>query len=47
MTVAIDFCWNKSIESGTKTYNINFCKYLSEKKINKIYIFITKNYFRD
>lgn len=47
MTVAIDFV-GTNLESGTKTYNINFCKYLSKKKINKkIYIFITKNYFRE
>ena len=31
MTVAIDFV-GTNLESGTKTYNINFCKYLSEKK---------------
>ena len=47
MTVAIDFV-GTNLESGTKTYNINFCKYLSKKKVKKkTYIFITKNYFRE
>ena len=47
MTVAIDFV-GTNLESGTRTYNINFCKYLSKKKVKKkIYIFITKNYFKE
>ena len=46
MTVAIDFV-GTNLESGTKTYNINFCKYLLKKKIKqKTYIFITKNYLK-
>ena len=41
MTVAIDFV-GTNLESGTKTYNINFCKYLSKKNKTKTYIFVTK-----
>ena len=38
MTIAIDMV-GTNLRSGTRTYNINFCKYLSKKKLkNKIYI---------
>ena len=36
-----------SLGSGTKTYNLNFCKYLSKLNLkDKIYIFITEDYFK-
>ena len=39
MITAIDMV-GTNLESGTKTYNLNFCKYLGEKKLNHfIYIF--------
>lgn len=35
-------------DSGSKTYNINFCNSLQKKKINKkIYIFICKSYLKE
>ena len=46
MTIAIDMI-GTSLGSGTKTYNINFCRHLN--KINtdqKIFIFLTKEYFK-
>ncbi len=47
MTIAIDMV-GTNLRSGTRTYNINFCKYLSHKKLkNKIYIFITHNYYKE
>ncbi len=47
MIVAINFV-GTNLESGTRTYNINFCKYLSKQKIkHKTYIFITKNYYKE
>ena len=37
-----------NLGSGTRTYNLNFCKYLNKEKLNqKIYIFISKNYKED
>ena len=45
MVLAIDMI-GTNLGSGTKTYNLNFCENLSQIKIeNKIYIFITKEYF--
>ena len=42
--IALDFV-GTSVESGTKTYNYNFCKNLFKEKINfKIILFITKKY---
>ena len=39
MTIAIDMI-GTALGSGTKTYNINFCKYLNKiNKIKNIYIF--------
>ena len=36
-----------SLGSGTKTYNLNFCIYLSKLNLkDKIYIFITEDYFK-
>ena len=46
MTIAIDMI-GTSLGSGTKTYNINFCKYLNKiNKDQKIFIFLTKEYFK-
>ena len=47
MKIAIDMV-STSLDSGTKTYNINFCNEISKyKKIqNDIYIFICKNYLK-
>tara|TARA_Y100000389_G_scaffold120331_1_gene117586 strand:- start:1998 stop:3116 length:1119 start_codon:yes stop_codon:yes gene_type:complete len=45
--MAIDMV-GTNLRSGTRTYNINFCNYLSKKKLkNKIYVFITQNYFKE
>ena len=45
MVLAIDMI-GTNLGSGTKTYNLNFCENLSQTKIeNKIYIFITREYF--
>ena len=47
MTIGIDMV-GTSLESGTKTYNLNFLKYLSEVRINEqIYIFISKHYLSE
>ncbi|MDC1278972.1 glycosyltransferase [Candidatus Pelagibacter ubique] len=47
MTIAIDMV-GTNLRSGTRTYNINFCEYLSHKNLkNKIYIFITYNYYNE
>ncbi len=47
MTLAIDLV-GTNFESGTKTYNINFCKHLLKQKFRKkIYIFLTKNYHKE
>ena len=47
MTVAIDMV-GTYIGSGTRTYNLNFCKYINSKELKKnIYIFITKDYLKD
>ena len=44
MTIAIDMI-GTALGSGTKTYNINFCKYLNRiNKDQKIFIFLTKEY---
>ncbi len=44
MITAIDMI-GTSLGSGTKTYNINFCKHIINEKIQgKVYIFITKEY---
>lgn len=46
MTLAIDFV-GTNLESGTKTYNINFCNELNLINHNeKIVIFLCKNYFK-
>ena len=46
MTFAIDFV-GTNLESGTKTYNINFCNELNLINHNeKIVIFICKNYLQ-
>lgn len=45
MTIAIDMIGTK-LGSGTKSYNLNFCKNLNKMKLKeKIFIFITKDYF--
>ena len=47
MTIAIDMV-GTNLRSGTRTYNINFCKHLSQKNLkNKIYIFVTCNYYNE
>ena len=47
MTTAIDMI-GTSLGSGTKTYNLNFCNYVSNNSIKEdIYIFITKDYLKD
>ena len=44
MNLAIDMIAN-NLGSGTKTYNINFCKHLNNFQTQKkIFIFITKDY---
>ena len=44
MTIAIDMI-GTSLGSGTKTYNVNFCKYINEiNKDQKIFIFLTEEY---
>ena len=44
MTIAIDMI-GTALGSGTKTYNINFCKYLNRiNKDQKIFVFLTKEY---
>lgn len=44
MNIAIDMI-GTALGSGTKTYNINFCKYLNKiNKDQKIFIFLTKEY---
>jgi glycosyltransferase involved in cell wall biosynthesis len=44
MTVAIDMIGTK-LGSGTKTYNLNFCKTINKKELKeKLFIFITKDY---
>ena len=44
MTIAIDMVAT-NLGSGTKTYNLNFCRYLNQIYLNKkIYIFVSKNY---
>ncbi len=47
MSLAIDFV-GTNIGSGTKTYNIYFCKVLQKTKIDEnIYIFLSKNYYNE
>ena len=47
MTLAIDMVGTR-LGSGTRTYNINFCKYISTYNIDqKIFIFITKDYLKN
>ncbi len=47
MVIAIDMI-GTNLGSGTKTYNLNFCENLCKINIvNKIYIFITKDYLKD
>lgn len=44
MTIGIDVI-GTHLGSGTKTYNLNFCDYLSKQNLNeKIYIFTTNKY---
>jgi glycosyltransferase involved in cell wall biosynthesis len=47
MKIAIDMV-STSLDSGTKTYNINFCNEISKyKRIqNNIYIYVCKNYLK-
>ena len=46
MTIAIDFV-GTNIESGTKTYNINFCNELSLIDLNEdIIVYLCNNYFK-
>lgn len=45
MITAIDMI-GTNLGSGTKTFNLNFCKILSEQKLNdEIYIFTNKDYY--
>ena len=47
MITAIDMV-GTNLESGTKTYNLNFCKYLSKKDLNDvIYIFACNDFIRE
>lgn len=47
MTIAIDFI-GTNLGSGTKTYNINFCKELEKTESESDFlIFVTKNYFKE
>ncbi len=47
MTLAIDMIGTHQ-GSGTRTYNINFCQYISKHNIDqKIFIFITKDYLEN
>ena len=47
MTIGIDMV-GTSLGSGTKTYNLNFIKYLNEINLNEqTYIFISKNYLKE
>lgn len=47
MTIAIDMVGTNN-ESGTKTYNINFCKYLlNENSVENIYVFVCKDYLSE
>ena len=47
MVVAIDMI-GTNLGSGTKTYNLNFCESLNQTKIeNKIYVFVTREYFEN
>ena len=44
MVIAIDMI-GTNLGSGTKTYNLNFCKFIQEQNISKkIYIFISQEY---
>lgn len=47
MTIAIDFV-GTNLGSGTKSYNINFCKELEKAEFkNNFLIFVTKDYFNE
>ncbi len=47
MNTAIDMV-GTNLESGTKTYNLNFCKNLAKKKLNKIiYIFACEDFIEE
>lgn len=47
MTLAIDFL-STSLGSGTKSYNINFCKELDKLKLEEnIIIFLSKDYYKE
>ena len=47
MNTAIDMV-GTNLESGTKTYNLNFCKHLAQKELNKkIYIFACKDFVNE
>ena len=44
MTIGIDMV-GTNLPSGTKTYNLNFCRYLNELVLNeKTYIFLSQSY---
>lgn len=45
--IAIDLV-GTNLNTGTKTYNINFCKYLNNELLNEeIVVFISKNYYKE
>ena len=47
MSLAIDMV-GTNLRSATRIYNINFCEHLNKKKLKKkIYVFISKEYFKD
>ena len=47
MTLGIDMV-GTNLSSGTKTYNLNFCKYLNKISLDEtIYIFLTQNYYQN
>lgn len=47
MTLGIDMV-GTNLSSGTKTYNLNFCKYLNKISLDEtIYIFLIQNYYQN
>ena len=47
MTLAIDMV-GTNLGSGTRTYNLNFCNYLSKESLKeKIYIFVNESFIND
>ena len=46
MTFAVDFVVTE-LQSGTKTYNLNFCEELEGAEVKEeIYVYLTKNYYK-